>query len=552
MKFITKRKTTKAKAVERQWRKTIGPKPFKVWQPAARRLEGIIMKNNLSRKLFAVIMALCVVFAYTGFAFADTVEEMTTPGTEAEVTEPVVEEEPVEGTEEPVIEIEEEKEETEEEVTEEEPVQVPEPKAKKIKAANDAPELKLPTAQYIANVDGKDVVLYCMQHQYAWPDENGIYVECDLEEQLSAIAGEDGLSEEEYTKLINTVKKILFAGYPYNSVGILDDLLLYEDDSPISMTVWAHEFTNRAIWYTLVEYGITGNADVPAYVAPTDPEYMDYVDQLMAYGNSDAEINPPSTDKVSISGSGLLTKKDGLWTTEALTIEEPARYVLNYSFTVPEGVKVVDANGNELTLIKQGEDFYITADSEDAVKDLSKIEITAEVEYPTELICYKPLNRKTADSEDLGGSLNNNYQTMLGVGIASMTLTGELALSIKPETPVIPTPGGNITPPSPTPDDEDSKVDDTTEETPVTPEEPSADEEDDDSIDSDPMGDFELMSDSDDEDAEADEAEEDISADPMGVKTGDATDMLIYLAFFLISVLMLCGCIAYTKKIRKE
>lgn len=503
-------------------------------------------------------MALCVIFAYTGFAFAGTEgEETTTPETGTEVTETVVEDEPVEGTEEPIVE--ETTEDTEEPVVEETPAPKAKKASKKAKSSlsllaegDDEPEYVFSPVNgivmnhnvYVNNNENDCKTIYCLQEDYAWPDENAKYVK-----------DSSFLSDAQ----IAVLQKILYAGYPYNAVGLFDDdyinkvkkELANDEDFKDYNEEEIYEYimedltaaTQFAIWEQL---SIWNEADgsLPGAVSVRGKEGAgEAVYKLLEFAWNG--VIPTRTNiKIEASADATSPEKlimeDGKWKSAELKISDSESCPLTYSLTTTSGIKVVDKNGNTITSVKGNTPFYLVSESEEFEGEAS---VTAEVEvkYPTDVEQYRCIN-------------SSDYQTILSVGEGKMTLTDTFTATTEskdkdPEEkdPTNPdNPGGNTTPPAigptPTPSLPTVTPDGDGTDTPAIPEDPSDDEVDsdalgnggaatvdddgDDSIDGDPMGDPDAIDD-----------EEDVDADALGVKTGDASDMIPWTVGFTAALL---------------
>lgn len=508
-------------------------------------------KNKISRKLLAVLMALCVIFAYTGFAFAGTEgEETTTPETGTEVTEAVVEDEPVEGTEEPVVE----------EPTEEEPapVEVVAPKAKKAaKKAKSSLSLlsdggddsfSIKSVEFDKAITMNDVYYqdeiwtwYCLQKDCNYPTFESDDMSTD---QVPTKFKVGELTDDQKA----TLKKLMFAAYPCNCNGIFSEKDIEEgiDVRALGHVVW--EYGKR--WDPDNNTGHIAYENVSEDVINSDKPFWDAVKALIDFADSDVTITSP-TITFSSKSAILKEQENGSWRSDAISINTVAGYNLKYTVTVPEGLNLVGEDGKTITgTVVAGEKFYIEcSNSADLPADAS-VTATTTVLYPDDIVYLVTDTVRSGKKEQdivLMKAKEYNPSCALEVKIETEEKDPEEKDPTNPDTPSGggTTPGGPTPPaigPTPTPSLPTVTPDGDGTDTPATPEDPSDDEVDsdalgnggaatvdddgDDSIDGDPMGDPDAIDD-----------EEDVDADALGVKTGDASDMIPWTVGFTAALL---------------
>lgn len=274
---------------------------------------------------------------------------------------------------------------------------------------------------YVVNqVTGEktEKALYCIQHDNIWPTATNkegaankatTYTLADKDEYL--------LTDEQ----IEVIKKILFAGYPYNGKGYANELVSWGMDDA------AAGATQAIVWNYVKSCGVPANTkDAGLPTSEEDPILRGLTEKIVAYANSDESITPPSSSNITIKGTGVLAENDGVWETE-VTIVNPAGWNPTYNLKLPEGVKAVDAQGNEIASVEGGVAFKLVAQDAESVKAGSVLKVETELTYPTNFQQYN-----TTDMYKDGFSGNTYpYQTMITLDIETVDMNGSLALTTK-------------------------------------------------------------------------------------------------------------------------
>lgn len=256
-----------------------------------------------------------------------------------------------------------------------------------------------------ATVNGVRKTIYCLQEDYKWPEATTEYKQADETDHKL-------LTKEQ----MEILRKIMYAGYPHNAEGILDECMDYPE--------YAALLTQTAIWEQLRLWGIEGNYEPVGEKAWNEDEPIIY--ELINFGNSGVSINPPKSNVITVSGSGVMTMgPDYVYRTGELMITEPENYKLTYKLTVPQGTKAVDKDGNEISEVKEGEKFFLTAEKYSDIPSSAELLVETTSSFPKDVEHYYPITK---------GDDNRPYQTMLCVGIDTMNLSGTLTISAVEKT----------------------------------------------------------------------------------------------------------------------
>lgn len=263
-------------------------------------------------------------------------------------------------------------------------------------------------------VNGVPTTIYCLQEDYVWPGG----------ESQGAKDGPYYKSSDDHPFLtaqqLQVLRRVMFAGYPHDTFGWLREYAMeigYEE----WYEFFASDITQRAIWELMARWGISGN-----YSSHDDEELVELygstvVLDLIDYGLNGANISAPSSTSVAVHGSAVFSQiAGGSWKTGALSITDPAGFGIFFNMTLPTGVRAVDEAGNELSMLRENEAFYLVTDDPSEIPSDGKLRVSSTFTYPSEIAAYET----DLVDEDAGP-----YQSMLSVSMVTMNLNGSLPLS---------------------------------------------------------------------------------------------------------------------------
>lgn len=261
-------------------------------------------------------------------------------------------------------------------------------------------------ASHDVTVNGESKTIYCLQEKYVWPQSDTPYYK-------PANETEKFLDSEQ----IEVLRRLMYAGYPHNVEGIFD--YLYEDEEWAEYAdEYAAECTQYAIWAMMGKWNKEGN-----YPYDEDRASIPEVEALINFAENGGNIDPPDNPEITIIGDSIMTQgDDGVYRTE-LKITEPKDFNISYNVKAADSnVRLVDADGYEISKVRENEAFYVEADNISDVINGVGITATADISYPTDVEYY------ATDAKFEG----REYQTMLCVGIEDATLTGEINVKAEP------------------------------------------------------------------------------------------------------------------------
>lgn len=270
------------------------------------------------------------------------------------------------------------------------------------------------TTQHDVVVKGEPMTVYCLQRDYAWPTTSGTsgknptkYYDSTPEKEL--------LNDSQLEQL----KRLMYAGYPHNGLGILDDWYEMLADFPEMADNITSEITQAAIWQLTYEWEVPGNKYNP-YGKVYDDEWKEYVDKLTAFARSEKPIAPPEGEEVEITGKQELVKQsDGTWKSKPLKVVDPAGFELTFNLSSTGGVTAVDEYGDAITAVKENQEFYLVADDIADIEENAGVTASVSMTYPSSITHY------LTDDQALTQTGTKPYQTMLSVGIATKKLSGD-------------------------------------------------------------------------------------------------------------------------------
>ena len=270
-----------------------------------------------------------------------------------------------------------------------------------------------PYNEYDVQINGVGpiITIYCLQQKDIWPDENVGYVPYSSADDSYKTEDVNLLTADE----LQILKRIVFAGYPNDSQGIL------RRNGLDAGTEAAGLLTNAAIWTMMTTWGKAGSSSDQTY-ADADP----IVRELIDYATGTQNIAVPSSSNILIEGSGKLSHVNNQWSTGELMITQPAGYDLHFTLNLPSGATAIDADGRPITTVDDGDPFRIVVDDPDALTSFD-VEASAVVSYPTNINFF--VTKDVSSRLDPVTMLPKAYQTMLYVEKETMNLSGSLNLT---------------------------------------------------------------------------------------------------------------------------
>ncbi len=272
-----------------------------------------------------------------------------------------------------------------------------------------------PDNEYDVQINGVGpiVTVYCLQQKDVWPDGNVGYVPHSSADDSYNTDDVNLLTAEQ----LQILKRIVFAGYPNDSQGILRKNGL----GGAGTEEWAGLLTNAAIWTMMTTWGKAGSSAGQTY-ADADP----IVRELIDYATDSQNIAVPSSSNILIEGSGKLSHVNNQWSTGELMITQPAGYDLHFTLNLPSGATAIDAAGQPITTVDDGDPFRIIVDDPDALTSFD-VEASAVASYPTNINFF--VTKDVSGTLDPVTRLPKAYQTMLYVEKETMNLSGSLSLT---------------------------------------------------------------------------------------------------------------------------
>lgn len=276
-------------------------------------------------------------------------------------------------------------------------------------------------------LNGEARTIYCMQKDYLWPVAvNGSGYANDATHYREATADEMLLDADQ----LAIVQRVLYAGYPYDSVGALAPVYKTIGIYSSEYAAWiAQQVTQHVIWSFMSQWGIEGNPKGFADEPIEDGFYKEAYYALMDYVNSDTALpDTPHNFTPELNGSAVFVKTDDGIVTGALSISNPEGYVVAYDVELPAGVSAIDEDGNAVSgTIYGGETFYLTARNEASAD--GTVSISAVVKVPTDVKQY--MTKDTGKDGKVDG--DSPFQTMLSVGVDVHDLSAAAALILAEE-----------------------------------------------------------------------------------------------------------------------
>lgn len=219
---------------------------------------------------------------------------------------------------------------------------------------------------YVIEDDGSKKIVYCYNHDLTQPSVNGTsgykkydYFSSDIKTVSSEVKSQ--------------IAAILYAGYPNDSLGLMEKFRISEDD--------ARTNTQDAIW-SLTSGNHHNNITPNTYL--NSLYYYAEVEQGKSGGTGDVLLDENVT----------LTEENGVWKSNILNVGGDYTESVSIS-NLPTNVEIYDAKTNEIkSSFKVGDSIYIVYSGE-VKEDLA---VTLTYSYETcEVILYKAENAKYQD-----------------------------------------------------------------------------------------------------------------------------------------------------------
>ena len=293
-------------------------------------------------------------------------------------------------------------------------------------------------------VNGERRVIYCMQYDYLWPITSEGYA--NPQTKYTEAATVSLLTEDQQ----DVIQRVLYAGYPYDSVGVLAPL--YANLDAASAADAAADITQFIIWSLMAKWEVPGNTHYTPSLDVTGsgiPGWDEAYAALVDYALNGAQLLPiPTGFTPEIAGSTLFTKHEDFWKTGALSITNPDGFKVMYHVNVPDDVVLLDKDGYEMFpnwdftedgwvnlgyTVYGGDTFYLQTEHGPSV-DGAAISFSGAVKQPTDIKQYLTNDTGKGDKSDGQGYVQHPLQTMLSVGISSADFDGEAALHAAGET----------------------------------------------------------------------------------------------------------------------
>lgn len=299
-------------------------------------------------------------------------------------------------------------------------------------------------------VNGEKKVIYCMQYDNLLPiTQDGyaasktVFWEASPEEHLV----------QDPTHAMS-LRRLLYAGYPYDSKGLLAPLYnamgSYADS-------FAADLTQNVLWSLMKEWGITGNEHYDAHQAEDAeiPGWNAAYTALLEYVHSGEELPAmPASFTPHLTGSTEFAAQGQSYMTGALSISNPTGFKLGYNIKLPEGVVPLNADKEEIMAdyvyeggqfknngytVYGGETFYLKTDDVSAAAGKT-MTIKGDLSIPANITQYstsdKAMGWKEWDGYTPGGQEKyelHDFQTMLSSGIESKSFSASATLNEAPK-----------------------------------------------------------------------------------------------------------------------
>ena len=268
------------------------------------------------------------------------------------------------------------------------------------------------------NGEGNTVTIYCLQQTTEWPhgDLGVNYVKYSDADDSYNTENVNLLTPDQ----IEILKKIVFAGYPNDSQGILRKYGYSREYLGEFYPFVAGQMTNIAIWTMMTEWGKPGSN--PAQTLENAPEIAL---ELIDFATNDNSVKRPSSNVILIEGSGKMSLSDGKWSTGDLKITQPSGFNLRFDLNLPEGTYAVNSAGEIVTSVDEQEIFRIVSDNVDALTEFV-VTASATASYPTDISFFVT---KDYTVNKVTGQKHSDFQTMLYVEKETQSLSGTLNLT---------------------------------------------------------------------------------------------------------------------------
>lgn len=194
-------------------------------------------------------------------------------------------------------------------------------------------------------------IAYCFNHDYQQPPLNNEGNTLPQYTKLDYLTSSDpAVGSEELKKKIAS---LLYVGYPNNATGLKEDYGLSEEEAIYQ--------TQEALWQLVGGNDYFGSAN-------------DYITQIGNYAVGEKYYGQGT---FSFSGDLKMSKKNGVWKTDTITVGGDSREILTFD-NIPANIKIMDADfdteiPNQFFV---GDRFYLSYVGADPENDLKDFELT--------------------------------------------------------------------------------------------------------------------------------------------------------------------------------
>lgn len=272
---------------------------------------------------------------------------------------------------------------------------------------------------------GPIVTIYCLQQKNLWPTAAVVYY--DKREVTEGFEFGALLTDPQ----VQILRKLVYAGYPYDSQGILRENWFYGEAGGM--------VTNVAIWTLMSEWEKTGSdpgqsIEVLKQALEEDPEdfFSEAVLALIDYAlddtiNIDAGIDIVDSNNIELSGDTVFHENpDGTYATGELKIVKPEGVNLLFELELPQGVEAQDESGWSVEEIGEQESFILVAESRDAAASVS-LNVSAHFTYPGD-ISFFVTNQETGRYNQVDHT-PQLWQTMLYITEESKDISASFEIN---------------------------------------------------------------------------------------------------------------------------
>lgn len=251
-------------------------------------------------------------------------------------------------------------------------------------------------------------IAYCFNHDYQQPPLNNGRNTLPQYTKLDYLTSSDpAVGSEELKKKIAS---LLYVGYPNNATGLKEDYGLSEEEAIYQ--------TQQALWQLVGGNDYFGSAN-------------DYITQIGNYAVGEKYYGQGT---FSFSGDLKMSKKNGVWKTDTITVGGDSREILTFD-NIPANIKIMDADfdteiPNQFFV---GDRFYLSYVGADPENDLKDFELTYKTkEISVDFYKWNP---------GTGNVAPKDYQNL--INLVSKEKENELKIAVEKDSNSSNNPGNN-------------------------------------------------------------------------------------------------------------